>query len=42
MVEVSDEHRPGWTEACRREAVIRDLIDRYPKRLNGAAVEDVA
>ena len=42
MVEVSDDDRPGWAEACRREAVIRNLIDRYPKRLNGPAVDDAA
>jgi len=36
------EGRPGWEEACRREAAIRDLIKRYPKRLMVAAVDDVA
>src|SRR5262249_6243180 len=34
--------RPGWEEAYRREAAIRDLIQKYPKRLMVAAVDDVA
>ncbi len=33
---------PTWTEACRREEVIRDLLRRYPERLTVKAVEDVA
>lgn len=42
MAEESVEDRPGWDETCRREAAIRDLINRYPKRLMVAAVDDVA
>ena len=36
------EDRPGWDEACRRQAAIRDLLSRYPERLSVAAVDDVA
>lgn len=36
------EDRPGWDEACRREAAIRNLLNRHPKRLKVAAVDDVA
>jgi len=36
------ENDPAWKEACRREAAIRDLLQRYPKRLTKKAVEDVA
>ena len=32
----------GWDEACRREAAIRDLLNRYPKRLSINVVEAVA
>jgi putative transposase len=42
MVEDNSDDRPGWAEACRREAAIRDLLDRHPKRLRMAAVDDVA
>lgn len=42
MSEDSEEDPPGWAEACRREAAIRGLIDRYPKRLKVSAVDDVA
>lgn len=42
MADESDEDRPGWDEACRREAAIRDLINRYPERLRVTAVDDVA
>jgi hypothetical protein len=36
------ENDPAWAEACRREAVIRDLLQRYPGRMTKRAVEDVA
>ena len=42
MAEEDEEDRPDWAEACRREAAIRDLLKRYPKRLKGRAVDDVA
>jgi putative transposase len=42
MAEESTEDRPGWDEACRREAAIRDLLHRFPKRLRITAVDDVA
>ena len=42
MPDASAEDRPGWAEACRREEAIRHLLDRHPKRLEGAAVEDAA
>ena len=42
MAEEGAEDRPGWDEACQREAAIRDLINRYPKRLRVTAVDDVA
>ncbi len=42
MVEVGDERQAGWHVACRREAAIRDLPNRYPKRLRISVVEDVA
>jgi putative transposase len=42
MDEESVEDRAGWDEACRREAAIRNLINRYPKRLMVTAVDDVA
>jgi putative transposase len=42
MDEESVEDRAGWDEACRREAAIRTLINRYPKRLMVTAVDDVA
>jgi hypothetical protein len=28
-----------WTEACRREEAIRDLLRRYPDRMTKRAVE---
>jgi hypothetical protein len=28
---------PAWTEACRREEVIRDLLRRYPGRMTRRA-----
>jgi putative transposase len=42
MAEENVDDRPGWEEACRREAAIRDLINRYPKRLTVTAVDEVA
>ena len=36
------ENDPAWMEACRREAMVRDLLRRYPDRLTVSAVEDVA
>jgi hypothetical protein len=30
MAESGDEDRAGWDEACRREAAIPDLLNRYP------------
>lgn len=42
MVGEGAENWPGWDEACQREAAIRDLINRYPKRLRVAVVDDVA
>lgn len=42
MAEESLEDRPGWEEACRREAAIRDLLNRHPNRLKVAAVDDAA
>ena len=42
MVENGDEDQAGWDEACRREAAIRDLLNRYPKRLRISVVEGVA
>ena len=37
-----EEDRSGWGDACRREAAIRDLLDRHPERLTINAVELVA
>lgn len=42
MTEETVGDRPGWEEACRREAAIRDLLNRHPNRLKVAAVDDVA
>lgn len=42
MAGESAEEQPGWDEACRREAAIRDLLNRHPKRLKVAAVDGVA
>jgi putative transposase len=42
MAEIGDEDRAGWDEACRREVAIRDLLNRYPKRLRISVVEGVA
>ena len=42
MSDASAENDPAWAEACRREAVIRDLLQRYPSRMTKRAVEDVA
>ena len=42
MAEIGDEDQAGWDEACRREAAIRDLLNRYPKRLRISVVEAVA
>jgi hypothetical protein len=39
MVERDAEDPPEWAEACRREAAIRDLLNRYPKRLKSTAVQ---
>ena len=36
------ENDPAWTEACRREEAIRDLLRRHPGRMTKSAVEDVA
>ena len=33
MAEIGDEDRAGLDETSRREAAIRDLLNRYPKRL---------
>lgn len=41
-MEEGAEDPPEWAEACRREAAIRDLLHRYPKRLKGTAVDDAA
>jgi hypothetical protein len=38
----SAEDPPGWGDACRWEAAIRDLLDRHPERLTISAVESVA
>jgi len=37
-----EEDQSGWGDACRREAAIRDLLDRHPERLTINAVELVA
>lgn len=29
-------------ETCRRETAIRELLNQYPQRLKGGAVDDVA
>src|SRR5262245_258009 len=42
MAKDSVEDLVGWAEACRRETAIRDLLNRYPKRLMVTAVDDVA
>ena len=42
MAEIGDEDQAGWDEACCREAAIRDLLNRYPKRLRISVVEGVA
>ena len=42
MAEIGDEDQAGWDEACRREAAIRDLLSRHPKRLRISMVEAVA
>lgn len=42
MVGEGVEDRRNWAETCRREAAIRDLLNRYPKRLKGRAVDHVA
>ena len=42
---MSDDFAEGdraWTEACRREEAIRDLLRRYPDRMTRNAVEEVA
>jgi hypothetical protein len=39
MAEDGEDDTSGWGEACRREAAIRDLLNRYPKRLR---IENVA
>jgi hypothetical protein len=38
----SAEDPPGWGDACRREAAIRDMLDRHPGCLTINAVESVA
>lgn len=38
MAEIGDTGQAGWDEACRREAAIRDLVNRDPKRLKIGAV----
>ena len=42
MADDGEEDQSGWGEACRREAAIRDLLDRHPERLTINAVELVA
>ena len=42
MAEDGQEDWLGWEEACRREAAIRDMLSRHPKRLNIAVVEAAA
>ena len=42
MSDDSSEDSLAWTEACRREQAIRDLLRRYPGRMTKSAVEDVA
>ena len=42
MSDAPAENDPVWTEACRREEAIRDLLRRYPGRMTKSAVEDVA
>jgi hypothetical protein len=42
MVGEGVEDRRNWAETCRREAAIRDLLNRYPKHAKGGAVDDVA
>ena len=41
-MEAVDEEQLAWDEGCRREAAIRDLLNRHPKRLRTSEVEDVA
>ena len=42
MPDESAENDPTWTEACRRDEAIRDLLRRYPDRMTLSAVEGVA
>ena len=42
MAAIGHKDQAGRDEACRREAVIRDLLNRYPKRLWISVVEAVA
>ncbi len=41
MIDEVDEPA-DWVIACQREAAIRDLLKRHPKRLSISAVDDVA
>jgi putative transposase len=41
MAAIGDKDQAGWDEACRWEAAIRDLQNRYLKRLKISAVEAV-
>lgn len=42
MSDAAAEKDPVWTEACRREEAIRDLLRRYPGRMTKSAVDEVA
>jgi hypothetical protein len=42
MAEIGDEDQAYWDEACRREAAIRNLLNRYPRRLRISAVKAAA
>ena len=40
MAEDGQEDWSGWDEVCRREAAIRNLLNRYPKRFKIGVVDD--
>ena len=42
MEEESEVERRRWEEACRREAVVRELLRKQPERLTIRSVEDAA
>jgi Winged helix-turn helix len=42
MEEESEAERRRWEEACRREAVVRELLRKSPKRLTIKSVENAA